>query len=390
MPPVCSKCWEVACPKSSDGTVNCRKQPLVSVAAVANPDGTFVGLDFLSPIGATLRDGNVASLAGIATGSSRPQTTLTTEETALNSEAAVAAATQRDMPDLLSLASKRKELMPHIKNKMARLVHAEGDKDRRDMLRDFWTALRDEESMSMQRAVITDKPRSQQDFLEHNNPRLGLFNSGGKQIQKHGLTNLVVIENTYFDPETGKSMQKVEHSITFKNVLQLYRAWEIFVIIMCRLGFGTYGGWDGLSAEVYTVCEIHGVSIAHKFITECLNALDTKRVDNPVVLLSTGRAYMYLNTLLASRDSSAHDPTPGKTKGAPVAEQCKRGPVTLLGEFASIIKRNGKTAPCYNYNNGTNCLYGVDDKRFTQHKGKCAFSHICEICGKDHPKSDCK
>ena len=386
----CRYCWEQSCQRSSDITKNCRKQPVTNVAAATGVDGRVEGIEYLSPLGQQLRHGNVTALAGIDTGGAAPKDALTTEESALDTADKIAAAVMKDLPDLLSLCSKRKDLLQVIKIKVSRLMIGAADDKDRALIEKFFTAIQSEETLAMQRFSVRDLPKTQQEFLERHNPRLGLFNSTGRSVQKHGLTNMVTIEQTYFDPESGRTMQKVEHSISFANVLELYRTWEIFVIIMGRLGFGTYGGWDLISAEVYTVCSVHGVGIGHKYITECLNALDTKAVPNPVELLSTGRAYMFLNTLLCARASSSGDPSPGKPKGktSTVGEQCSRGPVTMLKEFASIIKINGKTAPCYNFNNGTNCMYGVDDKRFNAaHKGKCAFHHVCETCGStDHGK----
>ena len=357
------------------------------MAAVANADGSFEGIAFLNPIGTPLRDGNVAALAGLNT--NKTLQVLDTAELNFDTDAKIQGAVMADLADLLSVCQKRPTLLGAIKLKVSRMYLAETDLDRKRVINDFWKAIREEDELRIHRAGVQDKPKDQQEFLERNNPRLGLFNSIGKSIQKHGLTNLITIEQTYFDPETGRSMQKIEHSITFAHVLELYRTWEVFVQIMSRLGFGSYGGWDLISREIYTVLAVHGVGTGHKFITECLNALDTKTVGNPTMLLSTGKAYMYLNTLLVSKDSSSRDPAAGKSKGAAVSDQCKRGPVTQIGEFASIIKKHGACAPCYNYNNGTNCLYGVDDRRFPEHKGKCAFAHICEKCGKNHPKGQC-
>ena len=231
---------------------------------------------------------------------------------------------------------------------------------------------------------IRAKAQADKNLNEH-------FPSAIQLQHKHGFTNMITVEQTYFDPETGKHMQKVEHTITFKNVLELYRTWEVFVQILVRLGFGSYGGWDQLGCEIYTILSVHGVNVGHKYVTECLNALDTKTVSNPVELLTTGRAYMFLSTILASSPNvgSPKDPAASSTKGKTVGEQCKRGAVTKKDEFASIIKRgpNGdQPSPCYNYNNGTPCVYGVDDPRYLDSKGKCAFAHICEKCGKNHPK----
>ena len=348
--PVCSKCWDQSCPRTSDITRPCRQKPIASLAAVANADGSYVGLDHLSPMGMTLRAGNLTALAGL--GASVARITLSAAEQNFDDEAKINGAVLADLPELLSVCSKRKELIAFCKIKCSRLLLIATDAEEKKDIRTFLHSIEREEATQVQRKAAVDKPRTATEFLESQNPRMGLFNSVGKMVQKHGLTNLVTVEQSYFDPETGKSMQKVEHTITFKDVLELYRTWEVFVQIMCRLGFGSYGGWDPLGCEVYTVLHHYGVTTGQRFITECLNALDTKTVENPVELLTNGRAYMYLNTIISSQASPPKDPATGKAKGASLTDQCKRGPVTKVGEFASIIKQHGAASPCYNYNNG--------------------------------------
>ena len=104
---MCSKCWDASCPKSLDINKNCRRQPVTTL--VANLDGSFTGLDFLSPTGMRLRDGNVAALAGTTPAS--VLVVLTAAEAKFDDVTKLATAKVADLPDLLSLCTKRKELL---------------------------------------------------------------------------------------------------------------------------------------------------------------------------------------------------------------------------------------------------------------------------------------
>ena len=384
--PKCSQCWDSGCPRSRLATAECWKKFITDLTGNVQGDGTISGLARLNPLGLDLRQNQVYGFLG--PGVVGAEDTLTVLEHNFDDATKIGTAAPANLAQLNGVFMKRKGLRRVILTRVGEMLVAEADAAmamRIDRMAQMMS--RFESNLLVGAGVGDGAPRSQQEFLERQNPRLALFNAAGKAVQKHGLTNLVTVEQSFFDPVTGKAMQKVEHQIHFKDVLELYRTWDVFCSILMRLGFGSYGGWDKITAEVYTALTVHGVSVGHKFVTEILNALDTKMAADPMELLTTGKAYMYLNSILSSRDSSAGDPSSGKSKGKKALSQVKRGPVTKQKEFASLVKDdNGKPRVCYNFNNGTPCMFGVGDPKFPNDKGKCAFHHACEVCGEDHPK----
>ena len=375
----------------------CRASGVTDLAGARNADGDYPGLEFLSSIlgsGGVLQNANLDALAGYSvTAGTGPD--LTALEATVGGNIGTAAVERAHV--LFSLYAKRPALRADIEARLATLGNS-GDADDKETGRYYLAQCVNLKGSSQSREALakSSRPRNAKEFLESKSPRRAMFIAIGKNIQTHGLTTVTHVEELYFDPESGKPMQKVEHSVHFSCPIELLHVWHIFVIMMQRLGMGKTTGWDGMTREVYTCLKTHGVAVTYDMIDQCLGKLDAKLIDNPVDLIATGSLFAVVHSLTAvqiSQDSSSRGSATDKTKGK-ASEQVKLGACTKQGEFAARIKQKDGTARvCYNFNNGTPCRSGVNDPRYPADKGKCAFNHVCEVCGKSdngkHGHPDC-
>ena len=389
----CEGCWKQDCPASITRGAACRSKHKTNLLSERGTDGTYPGLENLGSLVGTdvLQSTNLDALAGY-----RPAVGVGIAFSRLEAAITIDTCAIADAHLLFSIYGKRPGSRGQIEARLAVLGNT-GDADDKETGRYYLTqcvALKST-AQSAEAKNKSERPQNAREFLEAKSPRRGLFVAVAKGIQQHGLTTVTHVEEIYFDPMVGRASQKVEHVVHFSCPIELLHTWNTFVTIMQRLGFGSTTGWDNMTREIYTSLKTHGVSITYDLVDQCLVKLDAKLVSNPVELVTTGALYAILHSLVSSKDSSTGDRPSNDTK-VQASKQVQLGACTKQGEFASLIRNNdaGKTPRvCYNFNNGTPCKSGVNDKRHLQHKGKCAFHHVCEVCGKadggKHAHPDC-
>ena len=383
---ICEGCWELNCPASITFGANrrpCRGKHKLNLLSERDAEGNYPGLEHLGTlIGPdVLRGSCLDSLAGWKPAVS-PGQPFNTKEAATDIDTCPI----DEAHVLFSIYGKRPGLRSGIEARLATLGNT-GEADDKVTGRYYLSQCLTLKgtAQSAEAKNKAERPQNAREFLEVRSPRRGLFVAVAKEVQQHGLTTVTHVEEIYFDPQVGRGMQKVEHVVHFSCPIELLHTWNTFVTIMMRLGFGATTGWDNMTREIYTSLKTHGVSITYDLLDQCLIKLDARIVANPVELVMTGALYAILNNLVtSSAASSTGGPTSDEAK-VKSSKQVQLGACTKQGEFASLIRNNdtGKTPRvCYNFNNGTPCRSGVDDKRHPQHKGKCAFHHVCEVCGK--------
>ena len=133
--PRCPSCYLDTCDVSKGAGTACSSKNLADLNAARQSDGSYAGLQLLSPIGAGLFvEANLDGLAGYK--GTRAPATLTAAETALATEAAIAVAAIGSAPDLFTLFRKRPGLRDAIESRFAALGMT-ADADNKETARYF-------------------------------------------------------------------------------------------------------------------------------------------------------------------------------------------------------------------------------------------------------------